>query len=340
MARSEPFGKFRFDVEVDGVVGGGFQKVGGLVVESEVTAFQEGGRNDGMVKLPGQGQVGAVTLRRGVVADRVMLGWVRQGGRRTVDLILRDDAGREVVRYTLLRAWASKWEMEDLDGSASEVAVEMVEVAHEGVLRSAGAAPGRPTAPGGRPAGSGGGLAGRLQSARDDAPGGRFSDAVGAAARHAQDGVGVIAAVQAARRSTEGRARQAGGLAGGWGALRGGGGGPPGAGNLASDVGRYMSEGRSLAGQAQRARNAPGSVAAEAAGADSVVAAAGSARGQASRTAAAGRGAPAGAANAGRAFVRSGGGGGGGDGAWSDGVDAVQSPGGFGEPSMGRGTFA
>ncbi len=107
-----------------------------------------------------------------------------------------------------------------------------------------------------------------------------------------------------------------------------------------SDVGHYMSEGRSVAGKVKRAKNAPGSVAAEATGADSAIAAAGAAKGAASRSGAKGKGAPAAAGNAGRSFVRSQTAGGPGGGAWSDGVDAVQSPGGFGEHSMGRGRFA
>ena len=47
-----PFVNFRFLVEIEGLVVGGFKEVSGLQVETEVENIEEGGVNDYVHKLP------------------------------------------------------------------------------------------------------------------------------------------------------------------------------------------------------------------------------------------------------------------------------------------------
>jgi phage tail-like protein len=79
-----------------------------------------------------------VTLRRGLTASRDLWEWwqtVRDGAlqRRDVRITLLDDAGNEVLRWVLRDAWIAKIEASDLDAQANEVAIESVELAHEGL---------------------------------------------------------------------------------------------------------------------------------------------------------------------------------------------------------------
>jgi phage tail-like protein len=53
--------------------------------------------------------------------------------RRAVVIALLDGTGRQVLRWRLLRAWPAKWELAELDASKHEVAIETVELAHEGL---------------------------------------------------------------------------------------------------------------------------------------------------------------------------------------------------------------
>ena len=44
--RKDPYSGFRFQVEIDGIIAGGFTDVSGLSVQTEVDSIREGGVND------------------------------------------------------------------------------------------------------------------------------------------------------------------------------------------------------------------------------------------------------------------------------------------------------
>lgn len=193
MTRQDPFAQYRFHVEIDGLAVAHFQAVSGLNSELEVLAQQEGGRNSHLVKLPGQGQLGALTLKRGWGGDRAFFEWMREARelgvsgravRRNVDVVLlADDARTELGRYTLFRAWPSKWVSEDF-ATENGQAIESLELAHEGLRHSAGAGAGAggPAVPGG---GGAPGLGDRLRDAARAA--GRRPSAGRTAAQAARD---------------------------------------------------------------------------------------------------------------------------------------------------------
>jgi hypothetical protein len=58
-----------------------------------------------------------------------------------VSIIIQDELKQEQVRYNLRNAWPSKWVGPDLKSGASEMAIEQLEIAHEGVTLGAGRAP-------------------------------------------------------------------------------------------------------------------------------------------------------------------------------------------------------
>ena len=90
------------------------------------------------IKLPGRIRYPNVTLRRGLTTSRDLWDWwqtVRDGTiqRRTVLIALLDDSGQPVLRWTLREAWPVKWELSELDASKNEIAIETLEIAHEGL---------------------------------------------------------------------------------------------------------------------------------------------------------------------------------------------------------------
>jgi phage tail-like protein len=52
-----------------------------------------------------------------------------------MSIVLLDEKRQEVVRWNLLNAWPSKWMGPDLKANASEMAIESLEICHEGVER-------------------------------------------------------------------------------------------------------------------------------------------------------------------------------------------------------------
>jgi phage tail-like protein len=137
-----PLGKFRFKVEIDGLTLAHFQSITGLQHEIEALEFQEGGVNDRMHKLPGQGRYPNLVLKAGYVNSEMLEGWhmdfTKKPGavrRKNGSIILCDDAGETVARWNFFQAWPVKWEGPQLDSSGQDILVETVEIAHHGVSR-------------------------------------------------------------------------------------------------------------------------------------------------------------------------------------------------------------
>ena len=142
MPSTRPYARFRFVVEIDGLQLAHFQSISGLGHEIEVLAQQEGGVNDRLHKLPGQGSYQNLVLKVGYIHNRLLEDWHvafqrKPGatGRKNGSIVLHDDDGSEIARWNFTRAWPVKWEGPELDSSASEILVESVEIAHEGIVR-------------------------------------------------------------------------------------------------------------------------------------------------------------------------------------------------------------
>lgn len=141
-ASDRPYGKFRFKVEIEGLTLGHFQSVSGLSHEVEVLTHQEGGVNDRLHKLPGQGSYPNLTLKLGYVNSQMLENWharyISKPGlmdRKNLSIVLVDDQSREVKRWSFAKCWPVKWEGPEFDASASQIVVETVELAHQGFVR-------------------------------------------------------------------------------------------------------------------------------------------------------------------------------------------------------------
>jgi phage tail-like protein len=139
VARRHPYHAFRFRVEFDHVQHGGFSRVKGLMRETKVESRREGGVNDFEHKLATQTTYANIVLERGLV-DPYLWGWhedVVEGRikRRTLTIILQDEAGDEAWRWLVESAFPIKWTGTDLDGANGQVLVESVELAHHGIKK-------------------------------------------------------------------------------------------------------------------------------------------------------------------------------------------------------------
>jgi phage tail-like protein len=116
-----------------------FQDCTGLAVEVEVTEVVEGGANGGAHKLPGRLKYPNITLRRGATADAAFAAWrpTLSGGklvvaRKPVSIVLFDHAGATVRRWEVAGAYPVKWTGPELKAGSMEVAIEALELAHDG----------------------------------------------------------------------------------------------------------------------------------------------------------------------------------------------------------------
>ena len=138
--RIDPYRNFRFRVEIEGLTSTGFAEVSGLSATAEVIEYREGADVTSTRKLPGLITYPNVTLKRGITTSRELFDWwttVVKGSvqRRNVVIILLDDDRKEVLRWILREAWVAKYEVGELNAEGTDVAIESIELAHEGFER-------------------------------------------------------------------------------------------------------------------------------------------------------------------------------------------------------------
>ena len=137
--RDDPYLNFNFRLELDGLEVAGFRDAELPEARIEAVAYREGtDRTSAARLLPGRVEFGPVVLRRGFSGDPVLFEWWREVAegnlaRRNVVIILLDEQRQEVARWILRRAWPSKWVGPQLHALGNEVAIETLELAHEGI---------------------------------------------------------------------------------------------------------------------------------------------------------------------------------------------------------------
>ena len=129
----------RFALEIDGVVVGDFKEVRGLDAEVEVIEYRTG---DDLTthKRPGSTKWANIVLKQGVADNDMLWQWFQgsvngEPDRKDGAVILYDKAGNEAVRYDFVRAFPVKWQGPALDASSHDLAIETIEIAHEGFQR-------------------------------------------------------------------------------------------------------------------------------------------------------------------------------------------------------------
>ena len=134
-----PFPAYFIEVEIGGITTH-FRSVSGLKIETEVVEYQEGGSNGPIRKLPGVTRYGNIRLSRALTADRSLYKWFvaqKQNAARVDGLIaLVDRQGTRVASWTFTNGFPVKWELSELDAAKSEVVIETIEIAHEGLTSS------------------------------------------------------------------------------------------------------------------------------------------------------------------------------------------------------------
>lgn len=130
--------KYTFSVEIEGRSFGSFRSVSGLSAETEVIEYRDGG--DGIThKLPGNTKYSNIKLTRAFSGDRALWEWytASAGGghatRVTGSITMLDRSGQPVARYTFVEGWPQKYTGPTLNADGNEVAIESIEIAHEGL---------------------------------------------------------------------------------------------------------------------------------------------------------------------------------------------------------------
>lgn len=135
-----PHAKFRFRLEIDGLEAGGFSEVSGFDASIDVIEYREGDMVQTPLKLPGLKKYGNITLKQGLTDSMVLYEWIITGvegevDRKTITITVLDDAGEAAASWQVINAWPTKYTAPDFNATSSEVAIESLEIAHEGMMR-------------------------------------------------------------------------------------------------------------------------------------------------------------------------------------------------------------
>jgi len=131
---------FSVAIEFDGMPTAFFKSVEGLSMEISVVEYREGGNNEFTRKLPGVRKWPNLVLKQGFDGSPSALQqWALRlaGGaneRKDAVLSVYGGNGELVSRYTLHQAWPTKWTGPTLNGASTEVAMEVIEIAHDGLV--------------------------------------------------------------------------------------------------------------------------------------------------------------------------------------------------------------
>lgn len=143
---NDPLRNFRFRLEIDGITQAAFSEV--MIAETtiDVVDYRVGTDASHVRKLSGLTKYGNITLKWGMTVGSAALDpfkWfasVSEGrGNRAqkVTIYVLNEAGDEAARFIVSEAWPVKYDPSDLNAKGNEVFIELLELAHEGLIRAA-----------------------------------------------------------------------------------------------------------------------------------------------------------------------------------------------------------
>jgi len=137
--RNDPYRAYNFVLEIDNVAKGAFAEVGGLTAEGDAVDYREGSDvQQNVRKLPALRKYANLTLKRGYTQDKALWQWYTNimngvADRRNVTIVLMNEARQPVLRWHAENVWINKIEGPAFKASSNDVAMESVELVHEGL---------------------------------------------------------------------------------------------------------------------------------------------------------------------------------------------------------------
>lgn len=141
MANYYPPVSFHFLVEVLGFSGNSndvrFTEVSGLSVDLETEEVIEGGENRFVQKYPTRAKYPELVLKRGLLVDSELLGWIRSCIEdlviqpKNVDIKLLNDEHQPLFTWHLVNAYPTKWSVGDLNAANNTVSIETMQLFYQ-----------------------------------------------------------------------------------------------------------------------------------------------------------------------------------------------------------------
>ena len=142
--RDDPYPSYNFQVVVAGIsddgkaVKGSFMEVSGLGVEMPGIEYRNGSEDITVRKIPGLKKFTNIVLKWGITGDLAFWNWVVEGmnglpHRTEGSVLMLNENRQEVMRWNFKRGWPCKWTGPGLNAKNNEIAMETLEICHEGI---------------------------------------------------------------------------------------------------------------------------------------------------------------------------------------------------------------
>lgn len=141
--RNDPFRGARYAVELGSIKQAGFSEATIPDSTQDPIEYREGNEPNTVRKIPGLTKYGNITLKWGITTSTDIYEWrkkVEDGkikdARQNIAISLQDDEGNEAARWEFSNAWPTKYDAPDLNATGSDIAIETLEICHEGMVRT------------------------------------------------------------------------------------------------------------------------------------------------------------------------------------------------------------
>ena len=138
--RKDPFRGYNFRIELEKTPVAAFRECSGLSLTTDDVDYREGTDQPLSVrKLTGLRKYTNITLKRGYTDNKDLWNWYKNilngvTDRRNGAIVLQDEQHNDVLRWEFENGWICKWEGPTLNATGNDVAIENIEICHEGVV--------------------------------------------------------------------------------------------------------------------------------------------------------------------------------------------------------------
>lgn len=138
--RKDPIRNFRYKVSVGGTEAG-FNEVSGFDISIDSIEYREGDDLTTPFKLPGLTKYSNITFKHGITDDMELYNWIKdcvEGKieRKVVTISALGEDASVIAVWELAESWPVKYAGPDFNAMGSDVAIESMELAHEGLKRT------------------------------------------------------------------------------------------------------------------------------------------------------------------------------------------------------------
>ena len=143
MARRDPYTNARFKLQIEGIEQAAFVECAIADSSTEAVEYRTGDMPGSAQKQPGLTKYGNITLKWGLSDSKILWDWRKlvvdgdmENARKNGSIIIMDEKGEPKVQWDFLNGWPSKYDPSDLNAKGNDIAIETLEITHEGLARA------------------------------------------------------------------------------------------------------------------------------------------------------------------------------------------------------------